>query len=86
MAESVSERPGGIAATVAEATRFLNRVLPGLIHDKTHVFHSVEELLNSDYGRERYSEQQRADIASAEGFFGSPDQRHRHHRWEHHPA
>ena len=66
---SQSSGAGELGKVIADGTRFLNRVLPGLIHDKTHIFHSVEELLKSDYGRGRYNEDERLKIQGADGFF-----------------
>ncbi len=68
--QSLSGRPGGAAAPLAEAARYVNRKLPGLIHGKTHLFPSVEALLASDYAREHpFSPQQLDALQSAEGFF-----------------
>jgi len=76
MAEAASGIPGGLTATITEATRFINGALPGLIHDKTHVFHSVDEFLESDYARSRgLSAEEHAGIRSAEAFF-DPDTGH----------
>ncbi len=68
--ESLSGRPGGAAAPLAEAARYVNRKLPGLIHGKTQLFPSLEALLASDYAREHpFSPQQLDALQSAEGFF-----------------
>jgi hypothetical protein len=70
MADALSQRPGGYAAAISETTRFLNERLPGLVHDKTRIYESAEELLASPYARGRtFSEKELAGIRSAEGFF-----------------
>ena len=69
MGDALSQRPGGLAAAIAEVSNHLNTQVPGLLHDKTHVFHSVEDLLDSDYARQHpFSKQDLAGLQNAEGF------------------
>lgn len=68
--DAVSGRPNGLATVVAETTRFLNKKLRGLIHEKTQIFSSLDELLNSDYARQHpFTETELAGMKTAEGFF-----------------
>ena len=69
MGDALSQRPGGLAAAIADVSAHLNTQVPGLLHDKTHVFHSVEDLLDSDYARQHpFSKQDLAGLQNAEGF------------------
>ncbi|SKA95067.1 hypothetical protein SAMN02745166_02260 [Prosthecobacter debontii] len=68
--DALSGRPTTLSSAVAKATRFLNKKLPGLLHKNTHIFSSVQELLASDYARRNpFTDQQRAALTTAEGFF-----------------
>ncbi|MDI1313282.1 hypothetical protein [Prosthecobacter sp.] len=69
MGDALSGRPGGLASAVAGVSEHLKTQVPGLLHDKTHVFHSVEDLLNSDYARQHpFSKEDLAGLQNAEGF------------------
>lgn len=69
MGDALSERPNGLATAVADVSNHLKTQVPGLIHDKTHVFHSVEDLLNSDYAKQHpFSKEDLAGLQNAEGF------------------
>ncbi|MCF7790272.1 MAG: hypothetical protein K9N47_29400 [Prosthecobacter sp.] len=59
----------GLAEQTAQTAGTLNQRVPGLLHDKTHVFHSVEDLLNSDYAKQHpFSKEDLAGLQNAEGF------------------
>lgn len=59
----------GLAQQTKQTVGTLNERVPGLLHDRTHVFHSVEDLLKSDYAREHpFSKEDLADLQNAEGF------------------
>lgn len=61
---------GRLNQQVAEATRFLHEKHPGLINDNTQVFHSADDLLNSDYAKQHpFTEEEKAAMRGAEGFF-----------------
>lgn len=67
--ERISDRRK-LSESVSKATRFLNKRLPGLLNENTHVFSSVQDLLASDYARRNpFTEKQRAALNTAEGFF-----------------
>jgi|GEM_PF-5584680 len=67
--DALSERPGGLASAVADVSDHLKTQVPGLLHDRTHVFHSVEDLLNSDYAKQHpFSKEDLAGLQNAEGF------------------
>jgi hypothetical protein len=67
MADAVSERPGGISAAVAETTWLLIQEHAGLVHEKTHIYSSAGELLNSEYVRSRsFTEEEVAGIREAD--------------------
>ena len=69
MGDALSERPGGLATAVADVSNHLKTQVPGLLHDNTHVFNSVEELLNSDYAKQHpFSKEDLAGLQNAEGF------------------
>ncbi len=69
MGDALSERPNGLASAVAQVSDHLKTQVPGLLHDNTHVFHSVEELLNSDYAKQHpFSKEDLAGLQNAEGF------------------
>ncbi|WP_395741105.1 hypothetical protein [Prosthecobacter sp.] len=58
-----------LAGATAQTVDTLNQRVPGLLHDKTHVFHSVEDLLNSDYAKQHpFSKEDLAGLQNAEGF------------------
>ena len=61
--------PRQLAQQTAQSVDALNQRVPGLLHDKTHVFHSVEDLLNSDYAKQHpFSKEDMAGLQNAEGF------------------
>lgn len=61
---------GRLNQQVAETTRFLYEKHPGLINDNTQVFHSADDLLNSDYAKQHpFTEEEKAAMRGAEGFF-----------------
>jgi hypothetical protein len=69
MGDALSERPGGLATAVAEVSDHLKTQVPGLLHDKTHVFHSTEDLLNSDYAKQHpFTPEEIDKLHTAEGF------------------
>ena len=70
MGDALSERPDGLATTVADTFRHLNQRQPGLINGNTQVFHSADDLINSDYAKKHpFSEEEKAAMRGAEGFF-----------------
>ncbi len=70
LGDTVSGGTDGIAATLAETARVLNQKLPGLVNGRTHLFTSVEELLDSDYGRNRgFTPEDIVGLRTAEGFY-----------------
>ncbi len=59
----------GLAQQTAQTVGTLNERVPGLLHDRTHVFHSVEDLLKSDYAKQHpFSKEDLAGLQNAEGF------------------
>lgn len=69
MGDAVSERPGGLATAVADVSDHLKTQVPGLLNDRTHVFHSTEDFLNSDYAKKHPLSKADLDkLHAAEGF------------------
>lgn len=67
--DAVSERPNGLATAVADVSDHLKTQVPGLLNDRTHVFHSTEDFLNSDYAKKHPLSKVDLDkLHSAEGF------------------
>lgn len=69
MGGALSGRPGGLASAVAGVSEHLKTQVPGLLNDRTHVFHSTEDFLNSDYAKEHPLSKADLDkLHTAEGF------------------
>lgn len=69
LASHFGSDPRQLAQQTAQTAGMLNQRVPGLLNDRTHVFHSVEDLLNSDYAKEHPLSKEDLDkLHSAEGF------------------